>query len=197
MIIGLTGGIGSGKSQAANFFKKEGVTVIDTDKVARDVIKKGTDGFQSIVDYFDADIFDTDGSIDRGKLRSEVFENEEKRKALELIIHPLVREQTSIEIAASKSLYSIIMVPLIFETNSMSAYNRILVIDCDIELQIERATSRDNCSKDLIQKIIDSQCSRDQRLGIANDVIPNNDSLKNLQMRSIAIHKFYLGLSKK
>ena len=89
------------------------------------------------------------------------------------------------------------MVPLIFETNSMSAYNRILVIDCDIELQIERATSRDNCSKDLIQKIIDSQCSRDQRLGIANDVIPNNDSLKNLQMRSIAIHKFYLGLSKK
>ena len=89
------------------------------------------------------------------------------------------------------------MVPLIFETNSMSAYNRILVIDCDIELQIERATSRDNCSSELIQKIIDSQCSRDQRLGIANDVIPNNDSLKNLQMRSIAIHKFYLGLSKK
>ena len=197
MIIGLTGGIGSGKSQAANFFEKEGVTVIDTDKVARDVIKKGTIGFQSVVDYFDADIFDVDGSIDRGKLRSEVFGNEEKRKALELIVHPLVREQTAIELAAASSLYSIIMVPLIFETNSMSSYNRVLVIDCDEELQIERATSRDNCSRELIQKIMDSQCSRDERLGIANDVIPNNDSLKNLQMRSIAIHKFYLGLCKK
>ena len=100
-------------------------------------------------------------------------------------------------IAASTSPYSIIMVPLIFETNSMSAYNRILVIDCDSTLQLERATLRDNSSSEQIQKILDSQCTRAERLSIANDVIPNNDSLENLKTRSLAMHKFYLGLSKK
>ena len=89
------------------------------------------------------------------------------------------------------------MVPLIFETNSMSNYNRILVIDCDPKIQLERATLRDNNSNEQIQKIIDSQCSREERLSIANDVIPNNDSLENLKVRSLAMHKFYLGLSKK
>ena len=98
-------------------------------------------------------------------------------------------------IAASKSPYSIVMVPLIFETNSMSNYNRILVIDCDPKIQLERAMLRDNNSKAQIQKIIDSQCSREERLSIANDIIPNNDSLENLKIRSIAMHKFYLGLS--
>jgi len=100
-------------------------------------------------------------------------------------------------IATSQSSYSIVMVPLIFETNSMSNYNRILVIDCDPSLQLERATLRDNNSKDQIQKIIDTQCSREERLSIANDIIPNNDSLENLKVRSIAMHKFYLDLSQK
>jgi dephospho-CoA kinase len=101
------------------------------------------------------------------------------------------------KIAAAKSPYSIIMVPLIFETKSMSAYDRILVIDCDSALQLKRATSRDKSPKELIQKIIDSQCSREERLSIANDVIPNNDSLENLQSRSLEMHKFYLGLCKR
>jgi len=101
------------------------------------------------------------------------------------------------KIAASQSPYSIIMVPLIFETNSMNNYNRILVIDCDPIVQLERAMLRDKNSKIQIQKIIDSQCSREERISIANDVIPNNDSLENLKIRSIAMHKFYLGLSKK
>ena len=99
------------------------------------------------------------------------------------------------KIAASKSPYSIVMVPLIFETNSVSNYNRILVIDCDPKLQLERAMLRDNNSKSQIQKIMDSQCSREERISIANDIIPNNDSLENLRSRSIAMHKFYLGLT--
>ena len=197
MIIGLTGGIGSGKSAAANFFHSEGVTVLDADQLAREVIEQNTPGFQSIVDYFGSDIIGEDGSIDRAKLRQEIFDDKEKKKTIESITHPLVRDLMAERIAASTSPYSIIMVPLIFETNSMSAYNRILVIDCDTKLQLERATLRDNNSSEQIQKILDSQCSRTERLSIANDVIPNNDSLENLKTRSLAMHKFYLGLFKK
>ena len=197
MIVGLTGGIGSGKSAAANFFQNEGITVIDADHLAREVIEQDTPGFKSIVDYFGSDVIGDDGSVDRDKLRKVVFDNNEKKKVLESITHPLVGELMAKKIATAKSPYSIIMVPLIFETNTMSAYDRILVIDCDPALQLKRATSRDNNSDELIQKIIDSQCSREQRLSIANDVIPNNDSLKNLESRSIVMHKFYLGLCKK
>ena len=197
MIVGLTGGIGSGKSAAANFFQNEGITVIDADDLSREVIEQDTPGFEKIVDCFGSAIIDSDGSINRAYLRQEVFDDEKKKKLLESIIHPLVRDLMIEKIAASQSPYSIIMVPLIFETNSMNNYNRILVIDCDPIVQLERAMLRDKNSKIQIQKIIDSQCSREERISIANDVIPNNDSLENLKIRSIAMHKFYLGLSKK
>ena len=197
MIVGLTGGIGSGKSAAANFFQNEGVTVIDADHLAREVIEQNTLGFKNIIEYFGSNILGEDGSINRAQLRKEIFNDKEKKKVLESIIHPMVRDLMAERIAASTSPYSIIMVPLIFETNSMSAYNRILVIDCDSTLQLERATLRDNNSSEQIQKILDSQCTRAERLSIANDVISNNDSLQNLKTRSLAMHKFYLGLSKK
>jgi dephospho-CoA kinase len=197
MIIGLTGGIGSGKSAVANFFQDEGITVIDADELAREVIDKNSPGYKSIVDYFGSKIIDSNGLIDRAFLRKEAFDDDKKKKVLESIIHPLVKDLMTKRIATSNSVYSIIMVPLILETNSMSNYNRILVIDCDPKIQLERATLRDNNSNEQIQKIIDSQCSREERLSIANDVIPNNDSLENLKVRSLAMHKFYLGLSKK
>jgi len=197
MIIGLTGGIGSGKSAAANFFQNEGVTVIDADDLAREVIEINTPGYKSIVDYFGSKIIDANGLIDRASLRKEVFDDDEKKKVLESIIHPLVRDLMAERITMAQSSYSIVMVPLIFETNSMSNYNRILVIDCDPSLQLERATARDNNSKDQIQKIIDTQCSREERLSIANDVIPNNDSLNDLKTRSLIMHKFYLDLTQK
>ena len=197
MIIGLTGGIGSGKSAVANFFQDEGITVIDADELAREVIDKNSPGYKSIVDYFGSKIIDSNGLIDRAFLRKEAFDDDKKKKVLESIIHPLVKDLMTKRIATSNSVYSIIMVPLIFETNSMSNYNRILVIDCDPKIQLERATLRDNNSNEQIQKIIDSQCSREERLSIANDVIPNNDSLENLKVRSLAMHKFYIGLSKK
>ena len=193
MIIGLTGGIGSGKSAAANFFQNEGISVIDTDQLARKVIEKDTPGYSKVVDSFGANILDNNDSIDRAKLREEVFHDNEKRKILESITHPLVRELMVQKISSSTSPYSIIMVPLIFETNSAKNYDRVLVIDCDVEIQLARATIRDENSADLIQKIIDSQCSRSERLSIANDVIPNNHSIEDLQKRSLAMHNFYLG----
>jgi dephospho-CoA kinase len=197
MIIGLTGGIGSGKSAAANFFQNQGVTVIDADDLAREAIEINTPGYKSIVDYFGSRIIGANGLIDRASLRKEVFDDDEKKKVLESIIHPLVRDLMTERITMAQSSYSIVMVPLIFETNSMSNYNRILVIDCDPSLQLERATARDNNSKDQIQKIIDTQCSREERLSIANDVIPNNDSLNDLKTRSLIMHKFYLDLTQK
>ena len=160
MIVGLTGGIGSGKSAAANFFQNEGITVIDADDLSREVIEQDTPGFEKIVDCFGSAIIDSDGSINRAFLRQEVFDDEKKKKLLESIIHPLVRDLMIEKIAASQSPYSIIMVPLIFETNSMNNYNRILVIDCDPIVQLERAMLRDKNSKIQIQKIIESQCSR-------------------------------------
>lgn len=193
MIIGLTGGIGSGKSAAANFFQNEGISVIDTDQLARKVIEKDTPGYSKVVDSFGANILDNNDSIDRAKLREEVFHDNEKRKILESITHPLVRELMVQKISSSTSPYSIIMVPLIFETNSAKNYDRVLVIDCDVEIQLARATIRDENSADLIQKIIDSQCSRSERLSIANDVIPNNHSIEDLKKRSLAMHNFYLG----
>ena len=193
MIIGLTGGIGSGKSAAANFFQNEGISVIDTDQLARKVIEKDTPGYSKVVDSFGANILDNNDSIDRAKLREEVFHDNEKRKILESITHPLVRELMVQKISSSTSPYSIIMVPLIFETNSAKNYDRVLVIDCDVEIQLARAMNRDENSADLIQKIIDSQCSRSERLSIANDVIPNNNSIEDLKKRSLAMHNFYLG----
>ena len=193
MIIGLTGGIGSGKSAAANFFQNEGISVIDTDQLARKVIEKDTPGYSKVVDSFGSNILDNNDSIDRAKLREEVFHDNEKRKILESITHPLVRELMVQKISSSTSPYSIIMVPLIFETNSAKNYDRVLVIDCDVEIQLARATIRDENSADLIQKIIDSQCSRSERLSIANDVIPNNHSIEDLKKRSLAMHNFYLG----
>ena len=197
MIVGLTGGIGSGKSAAACVFKNEGINVIDADNLAKEVIAKDTPGFIKVVEYFGSEIVTVDGLIDRAKLRMEIFGSNEKRKVLESITHPLVREKMSEKIQASQSPYSIIEVPLIFETKSMGSYDRVLVIDCELKLQLERAILRDNNTRDVIQNIINSQCSREERLSIANDVIPNNDSLKNLQKRSLAMHHFYLGLTQK
>ena len=194
MIVGLTGGIGSGKSAVANFFIAEGIFVVDADHLAKEVIEKDTPGFSSIVDLFGSEILDSTGSIDRANLRVQVFNDPKKKELLESITHPLVRDLMGKRIASAETPYSIIMVPLIYETNSMSAYDRILVVDCDPSLQLKRASLRDDNSEELIQKIINSQCTRNDRLSIANDVIPNNDSLKNLKARSLEMHNFYLGL---
>ena len=197
MIIGLTGGIGSGKSAAADFFQKEGVEVIDADNLSKEVVKKNTTGYRKVLNYFGKEICDSDGEIDRSELRKQIFNNAEKRTVLEKITHPLVRDRIKEIITTSESPYSIIEVPLIFETNSMYAYDRILVIDCDQNLQLQRASTRDGSSKKSIQKIIDSQCSRLDRLSIANDVISNDDSLENLKIKSLAMHNFYLRKSRK
>ena len=181
MIIGLTGGIGSGKSSAANFFSAHNVLVLEADELAKEAFTKGTDCFMQVVDCFGESILNESGEIDRDLMRERIFSDHTMKSKLESIIHPLVGNKILEKIAESIALYTVVEVPLIFETNSMNNYDRILVIDCYKSLQLERSTRRDKNSQELIQKIIDSQCTREERLSIANDVIANNGSLEELK----------------
>ena len=194
MIIGLTGGIGSGKSAAGIEFEKLGITVIDADEIAQKASLKNSKAYKEIVEYFGATILDNSQNIDRRKLRNIVFNDDEQKKKLEQILHPAIREDISFAISNSKSPYTIIMVPLIYETNSKDNYNRILVIDCDEDIQISRAVSRDGASEEDIKKIINSQATKKERLSIADDVISNNSSIEKLSEKVLHLHKNYLEL---
>ena len=194
MIIGLTGGIGSGKSAAGIEFEKLGIAVIDADEIAQKASLKNSKAYKEIVEYFGASILDNSQNIDRRKLRNIVFNNDEQKKKLEQILHPAIREDISFAISNSKSPYTIIMVPLIYETNSKDNYNRILVIDCDEDIQISRAVTRDGASEEDIKKIINSQATKKERLSIADDVISNNSSIEELSEKVLHLHKNYLEL---
>lgn len=194
MIIGLTGGIGSGKSAAGNEFSKLGITVIDADLVAKEAASKNSTAYKNIVDHFGNDILDDFENIDRKKLRDIIFSKPSQKEILESFLHPVIKENITNKILSSKSDYTIIMVPLIFETNSMNQYQRILVVDCDEELQISRAIKRDNSNKEDIQKILNSQASREERLSIADEVILNNSSIEFLKQEVLKVHKIYMDL---
>ena len=192
MIIGLTGGIGSGKSAAADYFIDLGIDVIDADIVAKNVLSINSDGYHLFVKEFGDEFLMENKEVNRELLRKEIFSNEIKKKTLENIVHPNVKSQISDFITNSQSPYCIIMVPLIFETSSSENYDRILVIDCDTETQIKRSMKRDKQSNNEIQKIINSQASRDQRLSIADDVILNISSLTCLKQEIFKIHNKYM-----
>ena len=194
MIIGLTGGIGSWKSAAGIEFEKLGITVIDADEIAQKASLKNSKAYKEIVEYFGSSILDNSQNIDRRKLRNIVFNDDEQKKKLEQILHPAIREDISFAISNSKSPYTIIMVPLIYETNSKDNYNRILVIDCDEDIQISRAVTRDGASEEDIKKIINSQATKQERLSIADDVISNNSSIEKLSEKVLHLHKNYLEL---
>ena len=192
MIVGLTGGIGSGKSAAANFFIDLGVDLIDADDLAKNVLNKNSKGYELFINEFGEQYLDNDKNIDRDLLRKTIFNDSNKKNKLENIIHPQVRSGIEEFIKSSKSDYCIVVVPLIYETRSSSYYDRILVIDCDEEIQINRSAIRDNTENKEIKKIISKQASREERLSIADDVILNNRTLDSLKEEVIKLHKKYI-----
>lgn len=192
MIVGLTGGIGSGKSAAANFFVELGVDLIDADDLAKNVLNKNSKGYELFINEFGEQYLDNDKNIDRDLLRKTIFIDSDKKNKLENIIHPQVRFGIEEFIKSSKSDYCIVVVPLIYETKSSSYYDRILVIDCDEEIQINRSAIRDNTENKEIKKIISKQASREERLSIADDVILNNRTLDSLKEEVIKLHKKYI-----
>ena len=196
MIIGLTGGIGSGKSAAAALFKDIGVDLIDADDLARDSLSINSEGYKLFIDEFGDKYLDENKNINRELIRKLIFNDSDAKSKLESIIHPIVRSGIETFIKNKKSDYCIIVVPLIFETNSSKIYDRVLVIDCDVDVQISRTSKRDNQTKSDIENIVNKQATREQRLSIADEVIVNNGSLDLLRNEVLKIHKKYLEIVK-
>ena len=196
MIIGLTGGIGSGKSAAAGLFKDIGVDLIDADDLARDALNRNSKGYKLFIEQFGNKYLDEYKNINRELIRKLIFNDSAAKSKLENIIHPIVRSGIEAFIKNTKSDYCIIVVPLIFETNSSKLYDRVLVIDCDVGVQISRTSKRDNQTKREIENIVNRQASREQRLSIADEVIVNNGSLDLLRNEVLKIHKKYMEIIK-
>ncbi len=194
LCIGLTGGIGSGKSTVADFFSEHGIDIIDADIIARQITEPGTPALKNIADRFGAKIVNPDGSMNRKQLRHIVFNDEAERLWLESLLHPMIRQKMAEAIRHSSSPYCIAVIPLLAKAKSIDYIDRVLVIDTPKELQIQRAKERDQASEAHIQAIIDSQSDRKAKLLMADDVIINNSSLGNLKEKVDKLHQEYLGL---
>ena len=192
MIIGLTGGIGSGKSAVSDCFEKLGVTVVDADVVAREVVEPGTVALKSIADHFGDDILTAEGALDRAALRTLIFSDENQRKWLEALLHPLIRKEIIAQLNQSDSLYSILSSPLLLETDQQTLVDRVLVVDVPVELQLERTVQRDNNSVDQVKSIISAQSTRTYKQQKADDIILNIGTIEELQKDVFALHQRYL-----
>lgn len=192
MIIGLTGGIGSGKSAVSDCFEKLGVTVVDADVVAREVVEPGTAALKSIADHFGDDILTAEGALDRAALRTLIFSDENQRKWLETLLHPLIRKEIIAQLNQSDSPYSILSSPLLLETDQQTLVDRVLVVDVPVELQLERTVQRDNNSVDQVKSIISAQSTRTYKQQKADDIILNIGTIEELQKDVFALHQRYL-----
>jgi len=195
MLVGLTGGIGSGKSLAGDFFKSKKIDVIDADDLAHIALARDGKGYKNFLDVFGKTFLDENSEIDRKILREHIFKNPEMKNKLESIVHPIVQDGILDFINKSQSRYRIIIVPLIAETKSSSFYDRVLAIECKKEIQIERASKRDSSNEKQILKIIKSQASTEDRNKIANDVIKNNGTKEEFIKLLEDVHTKYLMLA--
>ena len=199
-IVGLTGGIGSGKSTVANSFKKLGIRVVDADYAARAVVEPGSDALTQIEAYFQPLAGDTpmivEGSINRAALRAIIFNDTDKKSWLEALLHPLISQWIDGQISQpTDSPYSILESPLLFETEQHNKVNTALLVDIPPELQIQRASQRDGNSEDQIQAIIDSQMSRKDKLNKAAYIFDNSQDIKTMDERVMALHEQFLSLA--
>ena len=193
-IIGLTGGIGSGKSEAAKLFSKLGVPIVDVDKISRDLTIEGQPIIKEIAKAFGQEILINDRTLNRDQLRSIIFADESARKKLEAILHPAIYNKAIEELQKNTSaIYQILVIPLLFESDRyLKIINRSLVIDSDPEMQISRASSRDHHSREDIQKIINAQMHREQRNLLADDIILNDGSIEALDQKIAQLHEKYV-----
>lgn len=197
LVIGLTGGIGSGKSTVAKKFAERGVTVIDTDQLARDVTQAKSPAVMQIAEQFGSGVLQADGSLNRTALRKIVFNDENKRLWLEKLLHPLIYAEMERQINKSKTPYCIVVIPLLLETERHKIINRVLVVDTLEKEQIKRTEQRDNCTAKEVQAILETQVKRPQRLAAADDIIENNGSISDLIPQIDRLHGFYIALAQK
>ena len=189
MIIGLTGGIGSGKTAVSETFEKLGITVVDADLASRVVVEKGKPCLEEIAKHFGDDILNENDELNRAKLREIIFNSDSEKLWLESLLHPAIAEQIKDELNASKSPYTILVSPLLLETNQRDFCDKVLVVDIPIELQMERTIKRDGVSEDQVKSIIKSQINRDERLQLADEIILNEGSIEDLEMIVRELHE--------
>ena len=193
-VLGLTGGIGSGKSAVVDAFGRLGVDWVDADHAARWVVEPGRPALGAIADRFGETVLAADGSLNRSVLRELVFHDPEQRKWLEELLHPMIRQEIAQHLARATSPYAIMVSPLLVESGQYRQVDRVLVVDVPEALQLERAARRDRCSEAQIQAILSAQISRDERLHHADDVLVNDRDLAWLMCEVERLHNFYLTL---
>jgi dephospho-CoA kinase len=197
LTIGLTGGIASGKTTVSDLFSNLGVPIIDTDLISRHLLEIDQAGYQKVVEHFGDEILDKNQQIDRRTLRQLIFGNEAEKYWLEAVLHPIIFQQAQQQIELfSRSVYVIVVVPLLFETDFKSLVDRILVIDCSAETQIERLMRRDSIKPELARQMLDQQWNNEARLEQADDVIHNdNETDIALEQQVKRLHQKYLLLA--
>lgn len=196
LVVGLTGGIGSGKSAAANEFARLGATVIDTDAIAHQLTCAGGAAMSAIREQFGAEYVDAEGAMDRAGMRALVFSDAAAREKLEAILHPLIRAESERQSASATGSYVIHVVPLLIESPGYrERVSRVLVVDCPEELQLERVRSRSGLAPEAVRAIIRSQAPRAERVAAADDVIDNSTSLAALHQSVAELHRQYLKLA--
>ncbi|WP_248798765.1 MULTISPECIES: dephospho-CoA kinase [unclassified Pseudomonas] len=193
-ILGLTGGIGSGKSAAAQHFSDLGIHTVDADHAARWVVEPGRPALEKIVEHFGPGVLQADGQLDRAALRTLIFEAPEQRRWLEALLHPLIGEEIASHLARAQSPYAILVSPLLIESGQYKNTQRVLVIDAPQALQIQRTRQRDQTSEQQVQAILKAQASREERLRHADDVLVNDRDLAWLHSEVERLHHFYLTL---
>ena len=195
-IVGLTGGIGSGKTAVSDRFAALDVTVVDADVCARQVVEKGRPALGRIVEHFGAGVLDADGNLDRAQLRKIVFADEAERKWLEALLHPLIFDEMWSRLQSATSPYAVLVSPLLVEAGQKALCQRVLVVDVPEDVQLERAVARDSNSREQIKAIMAAQTSRSARLAEADDVLVNDSSLASLHEAVDELHCRYLEMLK-
>lgn len=195
LVVGLTGGIGSGKSTVAELFKKFDINIIDTDQLARNLTEPNLPAYQKILKKFGKNIIFSNGQLNRRLLRKMIFDDNTKRNWLEKLLHPLIKKEMKKQAQDADSPYTIVVVPLLFEKKWQSLFERTLVVDVPKNVQIKRVQKRDKHSADEIKAILDTQATRAQRLKLADDIIENTGSLYDLKAKVRHLHEFYLALA--
>lgn len=193
--IGLTGGIGSGKTTVANLFKEQGAPVIDADDIAHELVETGKPALILIEKAFGPEIINSNGSLDRAALRELIFAHPDKKKLLESILHPLVYIEMLNRMDLLQASYVILSIPLLLETNMQQFVQRVLVVDCSTEIQFKRVKNRDRMPDKTIDAIIRSQVSRECRISAADDLIENSNGITKLAEQIKKLHNLYLSLS--
>lgn len=196
LVIGLTGGIASGKTAAADRFAAKGVQIFDADVIARQVVEPGEPALLAVIERFGPDVLSADGQLDRAKLRTRVFADPTARKDLEALLHPRIRERMESLIRTCDTPYCIAAIPLLVEAGQRDLVDRILVVDVPESLQLSRVMGRDGGSEANAQAILRSQASREQRLAVADFVISNDASLQALERQVEHLHERFLLISR-